>query len=381
MSANNTERLIEGLVEELSRLEVRSDALSWDKARTYVAGYEKLANESEFKSLSGQKLTRRINQRLVEVAAKCRKQIPGVSFLSHSRRLADLWPQIMFGAGTKDLSYEAYRLIAVCSLPKEQKEELLAEAESTQPTKRALRQMVRTAVEEHNEIYKPDFELKVSNFWKFSSPHDNGAYGGIHPEVLANLLYWYTEPGDTVIDPMAGSGILANTLRRYRFFRESYQAEGSGPRIGLMSDIAPRNPDIASADATDSLPFALGVAALIVIDPPYLRVADGKQYKNIGYTLKEWLDSLARIIEVSLNYLRNDGVIAVITDDCLRKEKHVPIGFHIGMRIRAAGLKPCATIYNHNPNFIYSMGPAQMRAARKARLYVNGCKIIQIARQ
>jgi hypothetical protein len=43
-------------------------------------------------------------------------------------------------------------------------------------------------------------------------------------------------------------------------------------------------------------------------------------------------------------------------------------------------LVPAATIYNHTPNFIHSMGPAQMKAARTARLQVNGCKIIQVAR-
>jgi hypothetical protein len=117
-------------------------------------------------------------------------------------------------------------------MPQEQKDALRAEAERDQPSQDALRKTIRAAVDAHNGIYKPDFPLKVSNFWKFDSPHDNGGYGGIHPEVVANLLFWFTEPGDTVIDPMAGSGILAHTLAKYRFFREEYeekdQARASG---------------------------------------------------------------------------------------------------------------------------------------------------------
>jgi hypothetical protein len=60
-------------------------------------------------------------------AAKCRKSIPALSFLSHSKQLADVFPQIMFGVDPKDLPYDAYRRIAVSSLPRKQKEALRAD--------------------------------------------------------------------------------------------------------------------------------------------------------------------------------------------------------------------------------------------------------------
>jgi hypothetical protein len=240
--------------------------------------------------------------------------------------------------------------------------------------------MIRTTVDAHNGVYKPDFPLKVSNFWKFDSPHDNGGYGGIHPEVVANLLFWFTAPGDTVIDPMAGSGILAHTLAKYRFFREEYEAEGSGPRIGLMSDIAPTRGDILQADATISLPFARGCAQFVILDPPYLRIADNKRYVNLGQNVDQWLAGLRQVIINTLPCLTPGGAIAVMTDDVLRTSEHVPIAYRISSSLLAddIGLQPRATIYNHTPNFLYSMGPAQMKAARDARLLVNGCKVIQV---
>jgi hypothetical protein len=71
------------------------------------------------------------------------------------------------------LPYDHYRRIAVCSLPREDKDQLRAEAETHQPTQEALRAAIRAAVDSHNGIHRPDFELKTSNFWKFNTPHDN----------------------------------------------------------------------------------------------------------------------------------------------------------------------------------------------------------------
>jgi hypothetical protein len=62
----------------------------------------------------------------------------------------------------------------------------------------------------YRAIFNPNFELEVSNFWKFNTLHDNGAFGGVHPRIYANLIYYFTDPGDSVLDPMAGTGLLAH---------------------------------------------------------------------------------------------------------------------------------------------------------------------------
>jgi hypothetical protein len=361
----------------MAELLQRDNSTSWDKAGFYLQQYERLSEEPDFADKRGNALSRAINRRLRQVAGERSVPFPALSWLSNALKIDHTWSEL-FIVNDKKMSYAAYHDIANCALPRADKDHLRAEAERDQPTQAELRQIIREAVDAHNGIHKPDFKLKVGNFWKFDSPHENGDYGGIHPEVVANLLFWFTEPGDTVVDPMAGSGLLADTLGMYRFFQESYEAEGSGPRIGHMSDIEPSRPDIQQADATTALPFT--GAHLVILDPPYLRVADGKRYQNIGSDLESWLGSLALIISNAAKCLRPGGALAVIADDVLRKDEHVPIGHLIAQLIKTAGLMPHATIYNHNPNYVYSMGPSQMKAARTARLLCNGCKVIQVAR-
>jgi len=378
LRAGTSKLVIARLVDTLDEIERRGDSASWEKATAYVTAYEDLADSGDFKGLNGQKLSREIHNRIRAHAEQEQKQIPRPGFFANARKLADTWEEI-FSVNTKDLPYDHYRLMAVCGLPRDRKDELRSWAEKAQPTQAELRQTIRHEVDAYNGDHKPDFEHKVSNFWKFNSSHENGSYGGIHPAVVANLVWWFTEPGDTVIDPMAGTGILADTLGMYRFFRETYEAEGSGERVALMSDIAPTREGIERADAREGLPFYPESAQLAIIDPPYLRVADGKRYANLGYALDEWLEGFEKIAVNTLKCLEPGGRLAVITDDVLRQGEHIPIAFLITGLLSRLGLDPAATIYNHNPNFVYTMGPAQMKAAVRARVQCNGCKIIQVA--
>jgi hypothetical protein len=148
-----------------------------------------------------------------------------------------------------------------------------------------------------------------------------------------------------------------------------------------MSDLEPTADDIWQADARASLPFEDEVAQLAILDPPYFRIADGKDYANLGETLPEWLDAIGQILVNVRCCLTTDGVVAIMTDDVLRKGNHQPIAFLVTNVLRKAGLVPVATFYNPNPNFVYSMGPAMMKAAKSARFICSGCKVIQVAKK
>jgi hypothetical protein len=366
------DEIVAQAVQDLHGLE---DGSSWVRAERYLAAYEAL--RPAFKDKRGNALTRAIGAVLRAKASELRLSIPRPSFLSNARKLADTWEEV-FTVNRKILPYDHYSRMAVCSLPLADREKLRKWAETVEPTQEALRHRIRDLVDQHNDIHRPDFELKTSNFWKFNSFDGGNGSGGIHRLIYANLLYWFTDPGDTVIDPMAGSGALARASG-YRYFSQDHQADGAGERVCLMSDIAPSGADIMQADATLGLPFTEGVAKLAIIDPPYLRIADGKRYANLGAAKTEWLANLRSVVTNVRRCLKRKGLIAVITDDVLRSDQHEPLAYQITKLLADMKLKPRATIYNHNPNFVYTMGPAQMLASRKAKLQCNGCKIIQVA--
>jgi len=74
------------------------------------------------------------------------------------------------------------------------------------------------------KINKPD-SLQLTNLWSFEScDKDYGMkYPGRMPgQIVENLLWYYTEPFDLVVDPMAGGGttidVCLKMCRRIKAF-------------------------------------------------------------------------------------------------------------------------------------------------------------------
>jgi hypothetical protein len=82
--------------------------------------------------------------------------------------------------------------------------------------------------------------------------------GRIPAGVVYNTLYFFTEPGDLVIDPMAGGGVVGDCC---------YEVK----RKCKMYDIKPTREDINRHDLSKGLPKEAHNADLIFWDPPYYK--------------------------------------------------------------------------------------------------------------
>jgi len=90
---------------------------------------------------------------------------------------------------------------------------------------------------------KPKLELQTTTLWDYPSQHygnhmqgDKSYVGATPSYVIWNLLQRYTREGDTVLDPMCGSGTTLDVAADLN-------------RKGIGFDLAPTRPDIAPADA------------------------------------------------------------------------------------------------------------------------------------
>jgi hypothetical protein len=72
----------------------------------------------------------------------------------------------LVSAGTNIfLPYDYYRLIAVCSLPREQKHELRGQAELDHPNRSLLRDLIRSAVDAiASGLFQPLASLRCARF-------------------------------------------------------------------------------------------------------------------------------------------------------------------------------------------------------------------------
>ncbi len=113
---------------------------------------------------------------------------------------------------------------------------------------------------------RPPMGIMTTTLWEYPSQHyddhlgrkSQGSkdYAGASPSwAIWQLLQRYTRTGDTVVDPMCGSGTTLDVCKDLG-------------RKGIGFDLSPQRPEITHADARE-LPMPDEVADFVFIDPPY----------------------------------------------------------------------------------------------------------------
>ena len=182
--------------------------------------------------------------------------------------------------------------------------------------------------EERKEDEKP--KLEATTLWDYpkqsygSTPKGNNKYAGVTPAfILYNLLFRYTEPGDLVVDPMAGSGTTYDVCKE----------EG---RRCIAYDIVPTRPEIIQNDAR-KIPLDDSSVDMIFIDSPY---GDNIRYNehpaNIGHISaesEEFYDELEKVIRECHRVLKDGKVLGWLIGDQWVKKKFTPVGFEVYKRL------------------------------------------------
>jgi DNA modification methylase len=129
--------------------------------------------------------------------------------------------------------------------------------------------------------------IKVQPYdvWNFAKCHD--LFGASHPgripgELIAHVLYFFTEPGAKVVDPMAGSGTILDVC--LAFGRECYAYD---------IDSRHERPDTIEHDIKNGWPDRVKKADLVFWDPPYFEKMDKKMIGEDGY-IEGSISSLGR---------------------------------------------------------------------------------------
>ena len=169
-------------------------------------------------------------------------------------------------------------------------------------------------------------ELQATTLWDFPRQSygkikkGNNKYAGVTPaELIWNLIWRYTEPGDMVVDPMCGSGTTLDVCNE----------EG---RKAICYDIHPPEyrKDIQQNDAR-SIPLPDNYVDLVFIDSPY---GDNIKYNdhpdnigNISSETQEFYDELEKVIKQSFRILKPGKTLGWLIGDQWVKKKSTPVGF------------------------------------------------------
>jgi DNA modification methylase len=174
--------------------------------------------------------------------------------------------------------------------------------------------------------------LEATTLWDFPrqnfgrSPKGDNKYPGVTPAQLVwNLVWRYTEPGDLVVDPMCGSGTTLDVCKE----------EG---RRAICYDIAPPSgrTDIIQNDAR-TIPLEDNRVDLVFVDSPY---GDNIRYNEhpacIGKISSEadaFYDELEKVISECHRILKTGRVLGWLIGDQWVKGRFTPVGFRLYQRL------------------------------------------------
>ena len=200
------------------------------------------------------------------------------------------------------------------------------------------------------EVGRPNASIiKPSDGWNFAGlvfdklPWNTDEDGYIPGELYANILFYWSRPGDVVVAPMAGSGMILHVHDN----RERWM----GPKPWSLDlrafDLTPRGPyadegRIAQADALEGIE---GPADLIIADIPYFGQCRGRYYSKSSRNMAnmDWpayQDALARLAR-SCRKAQQVGsrtvIIAAAAFDDDKARRRELIMLHIVDAFRRAG--------------------------------------------
>ena len=242
---------------------------------------------------------------------------------------------------------------------------------------------------------RPPMKVETTTLWEYPSQHydakgstEQGSkdFPGATPSwVIWQLLTRYTREGDTVLDPMCGSGTTLDVC-----------ADLGREGIGL--DLNPQRDDIEHADARE-LPLEDERVDFVFIDPPYSTHIDysdderciGKLDASappehegavMGHAYYEAMD---RVIDEIVRVLRPGRYMGLYVSDSWVKRKGVkggvfmPIGFEL-FGILAHSLRPVDIICVVRRNAKLQRGNWH-KAAREQNFFLRGFNYLFIMKK
>lgn len=219
-------------------------------------------------------------------------------------------------------------------------------------------------------------EIESTTLWDFptqnygNKSHGNNKYNGVTPAfIIWNLFQRYTNEGDLVIDPMAGSGT-------------TYDVAFELNRNVRCYDLNVVRREVVKADAR-KLPLENNIADFVFIDSPYSdNISYSKNENCIGKISCEetrFYDELEKVAKEIQRILKNGKVVAWLIGDQWKKRKFTPTGFLLYERlIKYFETVDIVSVTRHNQTSNTSIWHYR---ARKFNFYLRGFKYLFIMRK
>jgi len=216
----------------------------------------------------------------------------------------------------------------------------------------------------NSEPKDEEFQVQTTTIWSFPNrgkwlTHNAKYRGNWAPQIPNNLIRLYSKEGDTVLDPMVGSGttmIEAKSLgRRGVGFDIHTEVVNLAQKSCNFNCEKCYEPVIKQGNASSLKSVENDSIDLIVTHPPYLNII---KYGNKNVegdlsaisSLSKFCDEIEKVASECYRVLKPGKYCAILIGDTRRRRHYVPLAFSVMQRFLKAGfiLKEDIVKLQHN---------------------------------
>ena len=225
-----------------------------------------------------------------------------------------------------------------------------------------------------DERTKYGFDLRERNVWtfdiadpRFGKPNFKGRIPG---QLVANALYYYTKPGDYVIDPFAGSGTLGDIIGILPHFQD---------RKCKLYDSNPVDERIARNNILlTGIPEQSGSADYVFLDPPaeFTQRDSSTDFEvSLDAAKADFVLKFKGLVRECSRILKSGGKVSIVVEPAFAGKEFIDFPNELTQLFKELGFKPAGKVYLPKRSSEASMKIAQGIAEVKGiRALSSDCK-------
>jgi DNA modification methylase len=195
-----------------------------------------------------------------------------------------------------------------------------------------------------DERTKYGFDLRERNVWTFETPDPRfgkpNFKGRMPGQIIANALYYYTKPGDHVVDPFAGSGTIGDIIETLPHFHDRkckmYDADPIDERIARNNIMLTGIPEQSSS------------VDYVFLDPPaeFTQKDASTDYEvSFDAAKADFVLKFKGIVRECARILKSGGKVSLVVEPAFARSEFLDFPFEVSSMFREMGFKQIGKVY------------------------------------